>query len=296
MPVCSCPHCGRTGIPFALTDAETVFECRGCGGWFTPVGAAVKTPPVPPAGDGAELVSVACPTCQAEMIVPRQPSGEGQCGRCGCPIGTKPAKPTRTPAASDGPYLGRAGFGGRLSAKHVLQAALRLLTPGETLRAVVKGRAAATVRRAGAQRQLGRAALQHLVANGTHHGGPFLDHFLVVTDHRVIFWARGIRTSSTQYYTYRDMTSVEHLCGGGAGGLVLSVRGKPRFFGGMHEDEAKLVAAMIDTQVAAAQPPPPESPRRDPVWALEKLAGLLDKGLITRQEFEAKKRKLLKKI
>lgn len=295
MPVCSCPHCGRTGIPFALTDAETVFACGSCRGWFTPVGGAVKTPPVPRAGDAGDLVSVGCPTCQAEIIVPQQPGGQGQCGRCGSPLGTNRAKPKRPPAAADGPYLGRAGFGGRLSAKHVLQAALGLLTPGEALLAVVKGRAAeSAMRRAGGQ--LGVAAFRRLVANGTNHGGPFLDHFLVVTDRRVIFWARGIRKSSTQYYTYRDMTSVEHLCGRGAGGLVLTVRGKPRFFGGMHEDEAKLVAGMIDTQVAAAKPPPPEPARRDPVWALEKLAGLLDKGLITRQEFEAKKRKLLRKI
>src|SRR5438093_12492557 len=39
--LCSCPHCGRTGIPFELSDAHTVFECRQCGGKFTPLDGAV---------------------------------------------------------------------------------------------------------------------------------------------------------------------------------------------------------------------------------------------------------------
>lgn len=41
-PSCSCPHCGRTGIPFKPADAHTVFECAKCGGKFTPMGGAVQ--------------------------------------------------------------------------------------------------------------------------------------------------------------------------------------------------------------------------------------------------------------
>jgi hypothetical protein len=38
---CSCPHCGRAGIPFEMHEAHTVCECARCGGKFTPLGGAV---------------------------------------------------------------------------------------------------------------------------------------------------------------------------------------------------------------------------------------------------------------
>ena len=41
-PTCSCPYCGRTGIPFKLEDANTAFGCPKCGGKFTPMGGAAE--------------------------------------------------------------------------------------------------------------------------------------------------------------------------------------------------------------------------------------------------------------
>ena len=41
MPTCSCPHCGRTGIPFEMREAHSVLECAKCGGFFTPLGGPV---------------------------------------------------------------------------------------------------------------------------------------------------------------------------------------------------------------------------------------------------------------
>jgi hypothetical protein len=40
-PTCSCPHCGRQDIPFAVQEANTVFQCAKCGGYFTPMGGAI---------------------------------------------------------------------------------------------------------------------------------------------------------------------------------------------------------------------------------------------------------------
>jgi hypothetical protein len=49
-------------------------------------------------------------------------------------------------------------------------------------------------------------------------------------------------------------------------------------------------------EVMGGQPIGTSRPDNDPTTQLEKLAGLLEKGLITRREFDEKKRKLLDQI
>lgn len=61
------------------------------------------------------------------------------------------------------------------------------------------------------------------------------------------------------------------------------------------ENAATLVAAIESARAAVAAPPEPAS-ESDPLAQIEKLATLRDKGVLSEEEFIAKKAELLKKI
>jgi methionine salvage enolase-phosphatase E1 len=139
----------------------------------------------------------------------------------------------------------------------------------------------------------------------TDKGGRFLYHFLIVTDRRVILWAQGLFKSSSDSFDYSDLTGVEHQKSGifdatGEGAVVLDVHGNKANFAEMHPEEAVLIADLIRQQKqkvkVGAHTGAVVRQDTDPAAQLEKLAGLLEKGLITRDEFEQKKRKLLDQI
>src|SRR5262249_20959724 len=124
--------------------------------------------------------------------------------------------------------------------------------------------------------------------------------YLIVTNHRVILWARGVFKSSRDAFEFEDIKSVEHQQGMFYGGIVLNIHGKNENFTEMDKEEAIVIAEMIRKKVhkARARMSPEAAPARaaDPATQIEKLAALRDKGLITQREFELKKRKLLDQI
>jgi hypothetical protein len=72
MPSTNCPHCGRTGIPFELHEAHTVFECAKCGGKFTPMDGAVFQ-------DRSDSLTTARPdTAPTELASDCEPEEEGE--------------------------------------------------------------------------------------------------------------------------------------------------------------------------------------------------------------------------
>ena len=106
----------------------------------------------------------------------------------------------------------------------------------------------------------------------------------------------GYFKSSSDSIDYSDITGVERQKGMVYGGVVISVHGNKANFTQMHKDEATLVAGIITQQKQSAKVGHEADtfrPVNDPAAQIEKLAGLLEKGLITRPEFEEKKRKLL---
>jgi hypothetical protein len=138
----------------------------------------------------------------------------------------------------------------------------------------------------------------------TNRGGDILTHYLIVTDRRVLIWARGAFQSSLAAYRFEDIRGVEHHKGAPHGAVVLNVRGKAECFAEMDQGEAELVGNLIrkkvsETRKAARAPARPatqgqEAP--DPVARLRKLKSLLKRGLITQAEFDDQIRKLRGRI
>lgn len=310
MPTCSCPHCGRTGIPFELSDGDTVFECRQCGGKFTPLGGAFGEDLAESASKSFKgPIDFSCPACAARFKVDFRHAGKrAKCPKCGAGITiptfadwrneVEQATPEQPVGDVDGAttssgvvYLGKGELWGRIPDSHVQQAQESLLMDGEVIEAIVKGR----VKESSTRRD---GFFSTSFAHDTNKGGQLLKNYLIVTSRRVIFWARGIFKESTDAFAFQDIKSVERQRGLVYGGIVLNVHGKTENFTEMHQDESDLIAKLIREKVAqACQPTAPAAHvSADPVAKLEKLACLLDKGLITRQEFEEKKRKLLGEI
>jgi hypothetical protein len=194
--------------------------------------------------------------------------------------------------ASDQTYVGWADFRPmRLPKYHVQNVRKRFLRDGEQLLAIVKGRAKAHATR--------RDGFFNITDHETDKGGRFMYHFLIVTDRRVILWAQGVFKSATDSFDYSDITGVEQQRGMLFGSVVLMVHGNKVNFTEMHKDEAVLIADLIGQQKRTAKDGYQAGASRlenDPATQLEKLAGLLEKGLITHDEFEKKKRKLLDQI
>jgi hypothetical protein len=147
----------------------------------------------------------------------------------------KPAGANENPSGQA--YIGKSIWGLPISSSHVQDARTRFIGEDERLLAIVKGRAKAHATRAG--------GFFKIFEHETDKGGSILTHYLIVTDRRVILWARGAFKSSTESFDYSDITGVEQQSGMFYGGVVLNVHGNNANFTEMHLKEAVLVADII---------------------------------------------------
>lgn len=158
------------------------------------------------------------------------------------------------------------------------------------------GKGATTDLRSEASRQLDEGELTLAMAGGTGPSGRLLSmDFVIVTTKRVIIWDRGWFNKSTNAFDFHDIKSVHIEEGVFTGSLSFNIFGRTEHFEQMDKADAKRVGELIRTRMAVVRGPKAQaaSPDSDPLVRLEKLASLLDKGILTKQEFEAQKRKLL---
>ena len=129
-------------------------------------------------------------------------------------------------------------------------------------------------------------------------GGSLLKNYLVVTNTRVVLWARGAFNSSVDSFNYSDIKSVEQQKGIVFGSIVLNIYGKTEHFYEMNKDESSIIADMIRENIRKDKDKAIVQSHNviieeDSIIKLEKLASLRDKGIITEEEFKEKKKKLL---
>jgi uncharacterized membrane protein YdbT with pleckstrin-like domain len=130
----------------------------------------------------------------------------------------------------------------------------------------------------------------------------WLTTMFVITSHRVIFRAGFIAKSGIEIPLERvnnvnfSQTILERILG--AGDLLIESGGEDgqqRFTDIRHPDRVQnLIHAQMEQHArrrAGYGAPPPSVP--DPAEQLERLEGMLQRGTLTREEFEAQKRKLL---
>jgi Bacterial PH domain/Short C-terminal domain/Domain of unknown function (DUF4429) len=160
-------------------------------------------------------------------------------------------------------------------------------------------------RRMGGKRELKNLASHLLegetvrfIAQGTydHHQG-----ILVLTDVRLLFLFHGIVGQSKEDFPLRLISSVQTKSGLGTGELKVFVSGNHSIISGILKSDLEPLAnavrqGMAAQHGAAAQPQAATPPATDPYEALQKLASLRDAGILSSEEFEAKKQELLKRL
>ena len=135
------------------------------------------------------------------------------------------------------------------------------------------------------------------ITMGWYNGGNSL---LVATDRRVILIDKGVITLKVEDFHYASITSVESRKGFSLGEMTIFVAGNKEQITQVPNDQVLVVADFIRNKVHELQTPSPPPPAPAPAPApasvadeLLKFSELLEKGLISQQEFDAQKAKLL---
>jgi hypothetical protein len=128
-----------------------------------------------------------------------------------------------------------------------------------------------------------------LITSGARRTGLF------VTDRRVGFFTRKIGGHKVLDFAYGLITSVEYKNGMAFGEIRISAPGSRVIFTRVPKEDVERVGQAIRDRVAMAMSPAAPA-AQSPVSVadeIEKLAGIRDKGLLTEDEFQAQKAKLL---
>jgi hypothetical protein len=137
------------------------------------------------------------------------------------------------------------------------------------------------------------------LARGKYDGKQGL---LIVTDRRVLFVEEGVVRSRIEDFPYERVSSVQTERGVVHGKVIIFASGnKAEIDNIMPKDRAVEIGdytrAKISRSLDADRPQtPPPAPPSDPAERLAKLARLRDSGVISEEEFESQKSRILSEI
>lgn len=134
--------------------------------------------------------------------------------------------------------------------------------------------------------------------------GRFLGNtwLIIVTDERIVFLDKGLVYGLRQIdLPLHQISSLSHTAGLIFGELHIATSSEHCLIERIPKDDVGKVAAIVSRLVRNTHEPAPQtesaaSPTAGPVDVasqLERLAALLEKGVLTKEEFEAQKTKLL---
>ena len=139
------------------------------------------------------------------------------------------------------------------------------------------------------------------LARGEYDGKEGL---LAVTDRRVIFLEEGMIRHRLEDFPYDKISSVQTKTGMRSGELTILVSGNKATVKDVHPkqrapeigDYVRQKIASGSKPAAAAPQAAPSAPTESPMDQLKKLAELRDAGVVSEEEFEAKKAELLSRM
>ena len=135
------------------------------------------------------------------------------------------------------------------------------------------------------------------IAQGTYENDQGI---LVLTDVRLLFLFHGVMRQAKEDFPLRLISSVQTKSGIATGEMRVFVSGNSSSISGIVKSDLEPLADAVRqgmaTQHAAPATAPPVDSADDPYEALRKLASLRDAGVLTEDEFEAKKQDLLSRM
>ncbi|TDV53938.1 putative oligomerization/nucleic acid binding protein [Actinophytocola oryzae] len=146
----------------------------------------------------------------------------------------------------------------------------------------------------------------HLMAAGRYGGGTGL---VVLTDRRLLFVMDGMTRKTIEDFPMDKISSVQWSSGMVLGTLAIFASGNKADIDQMNKKDGKQIADAVRARLARPAPAPiqpapmihhappvPAANAPDVYEQLRKLGELRDLGVVTSDEFEAKKHELLSRI
>ncbi|QQQ80827.1 PH domain-containing protein [Saccharothrix sp. 6-C] len=137
-----------------------------------------------------------------------------------------------------------------------------------------------------------------LMAAGAYGPGQGL---VVLTDRRLLFVKDGIGRQVTEDFPIEKISSIQWSSGMALGNLIVFASGNKAEIKNMNKKDGKQIADTVRNRLSSS--PAPVATRSKPAVAepdvfdqLRKLGELRDAGIVTTDEFEAKKRELLARL
>jgi Bacterial PH domain/Short C-terminal domain len=130
----------------------------------------------------------------------------------------------------------------------------------------------------------------HRMGQDTHRNGA-----VIVTDRRVVLFSKKMAGYDLQDFAFGLLSSVEHKKGLTYGNLTFSAAGSQNDVRQVPKADVERIAQLIREKMATAHSGSQSVPTTQGGVAdeIRKLSALRDEGLITADEYEAKKKQLL---
>lgn len=129
------------------------------------------------------------------------------------------------------------------------------------------------------------------IASGLYNGR---NGVIVATNERVFFFEKGrMWGSQLEEFRYENITSVQYSTGFIGGDITIFVAGNAAKIGMVPNAMCKPFAEAVQKIISERNAPPPTSTDEDFLAKLERLAALKSAGMLTDEEFNAAKLKLL---
>jgi hypothetical protein len=142
--------------------------------------------------------------------------------------------------------------------------------------------------------------LPEKIIQGTYNNGGGI---LVATNKRLVFVDKGLMSLKVEDFPYDRITSIQYTTGMLMGGIDIYASGNKAEIKNVTKDQVKPFAEYIRARItgasahASASVSPQTSAEGDnPVRKLKQIKEMLDAGLISQAEYEAKKTELLSRM
>jgi Bacterial PH domain/Short C-terminal domain len=124
---------------------------------------------------------------------------------------------------------------------------------------------------------------------------------VVLTDRRLLFVHEGVMSQSSEDFPMDKVSSVQWRSGMLLGEIVIFASGNKTEIKNVNKDDGKEIVDTIRHRISARSDTSPSSANSttvpaDPIEQLKKLGELRDAGILTPEEFDAKKADLLKLV
>lgn len=119
---------------------------------------------------------------------------------------------------------------------------------------------------------------------------------LAATDRRLVFYAKKLTGHDMEVFPFENISSVEHGKNLMGNTLRIFTSGNKVEMKWIRQGEFDALLAFVQARIGKRAAPPVSAPAADPLSMLKQLGELRDAGVVSTEEFEAKKAEILSRL